>query len=258
MKPRGIPIAQIESAMENDDRIKALFSSSDRITYYALLGAYLSIVLRAWASASREVSPARERVLPPDLVGPLIKEGLLDAEGAIPEAVFEKWVGSVLDSRRRDADRKRTPPDSAGVLRSPGDSNIVSSPLLSSGDIRKENGTAEPARDDDWTELAPVIAELTGRLHFNRLSGTGSMLVEDAEEFGTPRVIATMRAVAGAMEAKPDLRALAFGVRNALRPPPDGKVIAAAERAADEKRASDRRFEATQRYIAAQRQQADG
>jgi hypothetical protein len=52
------------------------------------------------------------------------------------------------------------------------------------------------------------------------------------------------------MKVKPDLRALAFGVRNVLRPPPGARVIAAMEAETAEKRSFDRRVQATQRKIA--------
>ena len=142
MIPRGIPIAQIESSLENDERVKVLaLTAPDRMTYLAQIGAYTSIVLQAWATASRDVGAMRSRLIPQPVIDALIEVGLLDADGAIPEPTFEKWVGPVLDVRRKDAERKKkghdlhptppepivTPSDSVGLRRTPTDSNVEES-----------------------------------------------------------------------------------------------------------------------------------
>jgi len=258
MKPRGIPIAQIDSNTELDSKFQKLSRRLSPQDYYAALGTYMSIALRAWGTASRELDSDLLDMMLPDSIGLLKAVGLLDEEAQIPEAVFDRYIGEVLRGRAAEAERKRnvrrTPPD---IRRTPPESAESSSPLLYSPlDTTVENGTASPTRvreedigAEEWLRIAPVVAELTGRLYHNRFSGLAKMLVEDAVAFGSAPVIEAMRAVAEAMDGKADLRALAFGVRNALRPPPDGKAVAERLRDGEDADAFERRVAATRRRI---------
>jgi hypothetical protein len=138
MNPRGIPIAQFASNLEADAKVRLLARRLEPMSYYAALGAYISIVLAAWANASRDPDAAVVELVPVDLLDALRSVGLLAEDGGITQPAFDRWVGSVLDARRKDADRKRgerSPTESNGVQRSPKESNEPSSPLLSSGDI---------------------------------------------------------------------------------------------------------------------------
>lgn len=260
MKPRGIPIAQIDSGADSDPKLMRLRMDHPG-AYHEAFGIYMILVLHAWATASRAADPDLVLMCPAESLGLLRTYGLLDPDSCIPEQVFDKYVGEVLRSRALEADRRRvrrSPPDTAGVQRSPAESADSSSPLLSSSissaapaPAREELSTSVLGpEDEEWQVLAPVLAELTGRLYHNRFSGTASMLVEDAVDFGSERVVEVMRAAAGAMSARPDLRALAFGVRNVLRAPPDGREIVAAERQTKERESFERRVEATRRKAA--------
>lgn len=114
--------------------------------------------------------------------------------------------------------------------------------------------TSTPAGErEGWSDVGPLVSELTGVAYPSPDSKFAAMLMEDVQSFGLERVTATARAVAEAMDGKADFRALAFGVRGALRPPPDGRKVAAVERQAEEERAHAGRLEATQRRIAEMR-----
>jgi hypothetical protein len=98
MRPHGIPIAQIDSNTEADPkflRLRLLAGAG----YYAAFGTYLSIALRAWATASRTVDPDLVGLMDPGTLALLAKVGLLDPDGCIPEAVFGARVGTVLAER---------------------------------------------------------------------------------------------------------------------------------------------------------------
>jgi hypothetical protein len=54
MIPRGIPIAQIDSNREADSKLVRLARKLGGQAYYATFGAYMSIVLKTWATGARE------------------------------------------------------------------------------------------------------------------------------------------------------------------------------------------------------------
>jgi len=130
MIPHGIPVAQIDSGLEGDPKFLRLRMKAPG-AYYAAVGTYTSIVLRAWATASRTPDPDLLALMDESILVLLREFCLLDESSSIPEKVFEKWPGSVLDARAAEAERKRnvrrTPPDSAGVLRSPATPTLLSS-----------------------------------------------------------------------------------------------------------------------------------
>lgn len=250
MKPRGIPIAQIETNIEADPKFLKLRMRLDSpTTYYAVVGAYTSIVLRAWATGSREPDPDHLDLIPTELLDYLRAVGLLDADGAIPAAVFDRWVGAVIDARQSRQEqlaaiaseggkaRSRGPRDSAGRLISPavtaGQPAVTAgypavSPLLSSAG-NTAGDTYEPGVDGGvqggWPYLYPVVVELTGK-HVPH-GKFANDLCELAEQAGPEVVVAAMRAVAASMApVKPDIRALAFGVNDAIRRPPSGREVA--------------------------------
>ena len=232
MKPRGIPIAQIDSNLEADPKfVKLRLRHPEAGDYYALFGAYMSIVLRAWATGSREPDEDLLDLIGPSAPAELSQVGLLDEHIRIPEPVFSKWVGSVLEARAVDAARKRnvrrTPEDSEGLGRSPQESNESSSPLLSYGHPPGETSESSPSvgSPSGWPYLYPVVVELTGKhAPHGKYAET---LCELAEQAGPDVVVAAMRAVADRMApVRPDLRALTFGVNDALRRPPSGRDIA--------------------------------
>jgi hypothetical protein len=144
MNPRGIPIAQIASNLEADAKVRLLARRLDPVTYYAALGAYTSIILAAWSNASRDPDPAVVELVPPALLDALRSVGLLADDGGITQSAFDRWPGSVLDARAAEAERKRnvrrSPPESAGVLRSP-----ATPPLLYS---TSSIPTTTPIEDD--------------------------------------------------------------------------------------------------------------
>jgi hypothetical protein len=98
MMPRGVPIAQIESNTEADPKLQRLSRRLDSTAYGAAFGAYMSIVLRSWATGARDADADHLELLAPGAVEALKSVGLLDETSAIPEAVFARWIGSVLDA----------------------------------------------------------------------------------------------------------------------------------------------------------------
>ncbi len=159
MRPRGIPIAQIDSNLEGDPKFVRLRMMAPQL-YYAALGTYVSIALRAWASASREVDGDLLLLMDENALAALVDVGLLDPSRSIPEAVFDRWPGAVMEARQERSDqlrsiasqggkaRARGPRDVAGRLVSPavtaghpaetaGDPAV--SPLLSSAGDSQEN-----------------------------------------------------------------------------------------------------------------------
>lgn len=240
MKPRGIPIAQIRSDLEADEKVQVLMNLADvREDYYGALGVYLTIVLGAWSKATRMLPSARRRLIPKKYLDLLIECELLDADANVPESSFDNYVGDVLRMRASDADRKRnvrrSPTESDGVPRSPGESIDSSSPLLSYGRTNGERVQGEGA----WPYLYTVAVELTGK-HVAQ-GKFADDLCELVVQAGPEPVIAAMRAVAEAMApVKPDMRALSFGVSNLLRKPPSGKDVAAVISSEDEARRAER------------------
>jgi hypothetical protein len=230
MKPRGIPIAQIRSDTEGDDKVRLLATlAGDRTTYLAAFGAYMSFVLGAWNKAERVVPTTAKRTVPKALIDLLIECELLDADGNIPEPSFDNYVGEVLRARAADADRKRnvrrSPAESAGVERSPQESIDSSSPLLSYGHIETTPTGNDGGVQGGWAYLYPVVVELTGK-HVSQ-GKFANDLCELAEQAGPDVVVAAMRAVAEKMApVRPDIRALAFGVNDAIRRPPSGREVA--------------------------------
>lgn len=250
MKPRGIPIAQFDSNLEGDPKFVILrMKAPDR--YYAALGTYTSIALRAWATASADPDGSHLSLMDRSLLELLRDCGLLDEDFAIPLAVFLRWPGSVLEARAAEAERKRnvrrSPAESGGVERSPQESVDSSSPLLSSGHLRtttKEGDAPSVGSPAGWAYLYPVVVELTGK---HAAHGKyAETLCELAEQAGPDAVVAAMRAVAEKMApVLPDIRALAFGVNDAIRRPPSGRDIASAvqdeqERAYTARKAAER------------------
>jgi hypothetical protein len=137
MIPHGIPVAQIDSNLEADAKVRLLARRLDPMTYYAALGAYTSIVLAAWANARREPDPEVVELVPPNLLDALRSVGLLDGEGAIPERAFEKWPGSVLESRQARAEQLRSIASEGGRARARGprdDAGRLLSPAVTAGD----------------------------------------------------------------------------------------------------------------------------
>lgn len=279
MKPRGIPIAQIDSNLEADPKFMCLrlkYVGGPR--YYTILGTYLSLVLRVWATGQRESDPSLIGLMDPEILDDLRDVGLLDSNYSVPEVIYEKWTGEVLrqyqarsdqlasiasiggrarasraargdDGRLLPADDPAvTAGDPAVTARGPAVIQRAQSPLPTLPTLYEENGTNPPAREG-WEKLGPLVAELAGVPYPSPDSKLSMSLLEDVRDFGMPRVEDAARAVSLAMRGTADLRALAFGVRNVLRPPPDAKVIAAAESEAAEKRSFERRVERTKRQI---------
>lgn len=126
MNTRGIPVAQIDSSTELDPKLVKLARRLVPADYYAAFGAYMSLALAAWGTASRAPDPDHLDLIPRPILDTLVGAGLLDPDFGIPAEVFDRRVGSVLDARRRDAARKRgevqPPAESAGVQRSPAES----------------------------------------------------------------------------------------------------------------------------------------
>jgi hypothetical protein len=130
MIPHGIPVAQIDSGLEGDPKFLRLRMKAPD-AYYAALGTYASIVLRAWATASRTPDPDLLALMDESVLVLLREFALLDESSAIPERVFDKWPGSVLESRDSRAAqlasvaseggkaRARGPRDAMGRLVSP-------------------------------------------------------------------------------------------------------------------------------------------
>ncbi|MCU0250239.1 MAG: hypothetical protein MUE61_08530 [Vicinamibacterales bacterium] len=166
MKPRGIPIAQFDSNLEGDPKFVILrMKAPDR--YYAALGTYTSIALRAWATASPDPDGSHLSLMDPVILALLRDCGLLDEDFAIPLNVFLRWPGAVIEARQERAEqlasiaseggkaRARGPRDSAGRLISPavtaGHPAVTAghpavSPLLSSiedVDVEKNDGAVD-------------------------------------------------------------------------------------------------------------------
>ena len=158
MIPRGIPIAQIDSNLESDPKFLRLRMKAPG-SYYAALGTYTSIALRAWATASRSPDPDLLALMDEAILALLCEFALLDETRSIPEPVFDRWPGSVLGSRDSRAAqlasiaseggkaRARGPRDPAGRLVSPAvassrpaiplDDPAVSPLLSSAGDSQE-------------------------------------------------------------------------------------------------------------------------
>jgi hypothetical protein len=131
MKPRGIPIAQIDSDTELDSKLQKLARSLSAIDYYATFGAYMSIVLRAWGTASRATDPNLLDLIPPEIRNRLSDAGLLDEHWDIPESVFESRVGAVLESRQDRSDQLASIASEGGKARARGPRDPSSGRLLS-------------------------------------------------------------------------------------------------------------------------------
>jgi hypothetical protein len=165
MIPHGIPVAQLDSNLEGDPKFLRLRMKAPGL-YYAALGTYTSIVLRAWATASRVPDPDLLALMDETALALLREFSLLDESSSIPERVFEKWPGSVLTARAVEAERKRnvrrTPPDSDGVVGSPQESDDSYSTLLSSS---SSTPTTTPRGDDGGVQGGvdrdPVVTYFT-------------------------------------------------------------------------------------------------
>ena len=198
MMPRGIPIAQIESSLENDERVKVLaLMAPDRMTYLAQLGAYTSIVLQAWATASRDVGAMRSRLIPQPVIDALVEVGLLDADGAIPEPTFEKWVGSVLDASEERRERFAELASRGGQARAKGDrdkkgrllpvqpqpADAQQDPADTAGPIQQESsstaGSTQPS--SSRTAGAPSLEESKSRPEDSSSSPSSAEEEEDAQ-----------------------------------------------------------------------------
>jgi len=184
MIPRGIPVAQIESNLEGDPKFVRLRVETPHI-YYAALGCYLSIALRAWATASRSPDPDLLRLMPDGVLDRLVSVGLLDETRSIPEPVFDRWPGSVLGSRDSRAAqlasiaseggkaRARGPRDAAGRLVSPAvassrpavplDHPAVSPLLSSAGDSQEIPVTGDDGGVRGGNDPVYAYFELTAR-----------------------------------------------------------------------------------------------
>ena len=93
-----------------------------------------------------------------------------------------------------------------------------------------------------WPYLYPVVLEVTGK-HVTGNGAYAATLCELAEQAGPEAVIEAIRAVGLAMAPiKPNLRAIAFGVEDAIRRPPKGRDLAVQIKAAlDVREAEDKR-----------------
>jgi len=251
MRRQPVAFALVDAAFLADTKWRALRRRLPAARdFNSAVGAWLIALTAARRNGLPGVDAAEEAE-DPTFIPDLVAVGLLSEDG-IPEKPYREWAPArpkyPSDLAPKVPNAPKTPP-------TPSDSV---SPPLPSISTTKSLLRAHPrarAREEDhpeaWLELGPVVVELTGRLYSDPFSGLATMLVEDAKDFGTSRVIETMRAVAAAMGVRPDLRALAFGVRHALRPPPDAKAVTAAEREVADKRSFERRVEQTQRKIAA-------
>ena len=130
MIPRGIPIAQIDSNLEGDPKFVRLRMKFPDL-YYATLGVYMSIALRAWATAARTPDPDLLALMPQGSLDLLREFALLDDSFAVPEKVFERWPGSVLESRQERADQLASIASAGGKARARGPRDPSSGRLLS-------------------------------------------------------------------------------------------------------------------------------
>lgn len=126
----------------------------------------------------------------------------------------------------------------------------------------------EDVRDEvsasGWAYLYPVVVELTGK-HVAH-GKFANDLCELAEQAGPEVVVTAMRAVAAKMApVKPDIRALAWGVNDAIRRPPSGREVASVvqdeqERAYTARKAAERaqaRLDRQRRAMALVEEDAD-
>jgi hypothetical protein len=153
MIPHGIPLAQFDTGLEGDPKFLRLRMKAPNL-YYAALGTYTSIVLRAWATASRTPDPDLLALMDEPVLALLREFSLLDELGSIPERVFGKWPGSVLDARAAEAERKRnvrrSPPESPGVRRSPATPTLLSSTSSTPTTTPiEEDGGVQGGNEDD-------------------------------------------------------------------------------------------------------------
>lgn len=105
MNPRGIPIAQVDSNTELDSKLQRIARTVPASDYYAAFGAYMSIVLKAWATASRDADEDLLAMIPADVLERLVGVGLVEPDGRLPEDVFERRIASVVVERNDRRDR---------------------------------------------------------------------------------------------------------------------------------------------------------
>jgi hypothetical protein len=107
-------------------------------------------------------------------------------------------------------------------------SRLVSSSMVNPyDDLERRNGGNRVVADaPGWAYIYPVVVEVTGR-HASGGGRFAETLCELAQQAGPEKVMEAIRAVGVAMApVKPDLRAVAFAVNDALRMPPSGRDLA--------------------------------
>jgi hypothetical protein len=196
VNPRGIPIAQIESNLEGDPKLVRLSRSLGCEPYYAAMGVYLSIVLRAWATGTRDVDSNLMDLFPDNAVDNLKGVGLLDDAGAIPADVFDAWPGRVA---RELADRQ----DRFTELAAAGGRARARGPRDAAGRLlpKTSNEPAEPSR--------PPAVLLDGVQPGSSRTAGGSSLDKTRED---ESVTTSLRSVAAGAASRTDRDWVAFVV----------------------------------------------
>lgn len=99
----SLPYAQVATDLFADPKVRRLFRDADESIAYAAMGIFLDVLTSAWSKGSRDPT-ARERTELDVPVAALIRVGLLDGDGRIPEESWEKWWGPVRETRSRKSD----------------------------------------------------------------------------------------------------------------------------------------------------------
>lgn len=137
--PRGFARGDFDTSFPLDDRFQELAVVLSRGSFLQAVGAYWLLIASAWRDACRKPIERVAVGVPERVVTALVAVGLLDEVHYLPEGTFDRWVGSALDRRRNDADRKgreAIPTDSNGLQRTPTDSALARAPAHTVGPSR--------------------------------------------------------------------------------------------------------------------------
>lgn len=256
--------AKVEATFLADAKFRRLSRLlSDERDFHAAIGTWIIGLSTAWHCESREIA---DEVRDAPGFDALVKVGILDGEGNIPASSWDHWFDPIERRRETEAQRQKRHRASRSVTRD------TALPIESSRSVTRDNGlsqqhllsssSGESLYDEEtptkksgngsgdwdhrvsiWSQLMPVISELTGVAYPSMSNGYATSLVEDVDAFGVDRVLEVMRIVAKASEA-PDVRTLAFGTRQALREVPKVAVVKAeVAEVVKQARKQDREFE---------------
>ena len=267
----GFPYAQLDTALLSDAKVRRLARLlPDARDFYAGLGVFSVMVAAIWRTGSREPTTDDEcEDAPPEIVAAVKKCKLLDSDGRVPVAAFDKWVGEQLVRRRAEADRKRrTPPDSAGIPRTPPDSAGTSSPTRSvppdSAGLRRSDADSsdstsflasstelpseERAREEEPEGEAITWLAVHG-CYVRPGNGYHRQLIAVVEHHGINAVIGMFDRLAKGGTTDGDIKGFIFGAKDALdaRTRPDLTVVAKEEERAEDR---SRREAASKRQLA--------